>query len=119
MALRIHLFSFRTQKLSSAALKVLVGQPSGRIGRRRIKFLYSSAVEHPAVNRRVVGSNPTGGAKRRILVYFAKIRLYFRPFICYIAQFKADFLRFKTIFFENFCPNFVEKKGPALQARPF
>ena len=27
-------------------------------------FLYSSAVEHPAVNRRVVGSNPTGGAKK-------------------------------------------------------
>ena len=28
-------------------------------------FLYSSAVEHPAVNRRVVGSNPTGGAKKK------------------------------------------------------
>ena len=28
-------------------------------------FLYSSAVEHPAVNRRVVGSNPTGGARKR------------------------------------------------------
>ncbi len=26
-------------------------------------FLDSSAVEHPAVNRRVVGSNPTRGAK--------------------------------------------------------
>ena len=32
IALRIHLFSFRTQKLSSAAPKVLDGQPSGRIG---------------------------------------------------------------------------------------
>ena len=27
-----------------------------------ILFLDSSAVEHPAVNRRVVGSNPTRGA---------------------------------------------------------
>ena len=26
-------------------------------------ILDSSAVEHPAVNRRVVGSNPTGGAR--------------------------------------------------------
>ncbi len=26
-------------------------------------FLCSSAVEQPAVNRRVVGSNPTGGAE--------------------------------------------------------
>jgi hypothetical protein len=26
-------------------------------------FLSSSTVEHPAVNRRVVGSNPTSGAK--------------------------------------------------------
>ena len=32
IALRSHLFSFRTQKLSSAAPKVLVGQPAGRIG---------------------------------------------------------------------------------------
>ena len=61
MALRNHLFSFRTQKLSSTALKVLGGQPPGRISCCHIIFLYSSAVEHPAVNRRVVGSNPTRG----------------------------------------------------------
>ena len=30
-------------------------------------FLDSSAVEHPAVNRRVVGSNPTRGAFRGIV----------------------------------------------------
>ena len=63
IALRIHLFSFRTQKLSSAAPKVLGGQPPGRIGCCHIIFLDSSAAEHPAVNRRVVGSNPTRGAK--------------------------------------------------------
>ena len=30
-------------------------------------FLDSSAVEHPAVNRRVVGSNPTRGANLHIV----------------------------------------------------
>ena len=104
IAQRIHLYSSRTQKLSSAAPKVLDGQLSGRIGRRHIIFLVSSAVgqpyrfppkrqqqgqalaedtkrkfvslnfpklfldssaaEHPAVTRRVVGSNPTRGAKK-------------------------------------------------------
>ena len=62
IAWRIHLFSFRTQKLSFSAPKVLVGWPTGRIGRCHIIFLDSSAAEHPAVNRRVVGSNPTRGA---------------------------------------------------------
>ena len=47
MALRIHLFSFRTQKLSSTALKVLGGQPPGRISCCHIIFLYSSAVGRP------------------------------------------------------------------------
>ena len=36
MAVRIHLFPFRTQKLSLLAPKVLVGRPTGRIGRCRI-----------------------------------------------------------------------------------
>ena len=66
IALRTHLFPSRTQKLSSIALKVLCWQRHGRIRSCRIQiFLLSSAVEHPAVNRRVVGSNPTGGAKKR------------------------------------------------------
>ena len=30
-------------------------------------FLNSSAAEHSAVNRRVVGSNPTRGAKKRLV----------------------------------------------------
>ena len=106
IALRIHLFSFRTQKLSSTAPKILSGQLFGKIGRCHIKFLVSSAVgrpyrftpetdgymkcksskgiqvlttlkkrqiflvssavEHPAVNRRVVGSNPTRGATKSL-----------------------------------------------------
>ena len=32
--------------------------------REGLLFLLSSAVEHSAVNRRVAGSNPAGGAKR-------------------------------------------------------
>ena len=36
MAVRTHLFPFRTQKLSLLAPKVLVGRPTGRIGRCRI-----------------------------------------------------------------------------------
>ena len=65
IALRTHLFPFRTQKLSSIALKVLGWTRPGRIGSCRISlFLVSSAVEHSAVNRRVVGSNPTRGAKK-------------------------------------------------------
>ena len=38
MAVRTHLFPFRTQKLSSLAPKVLVGTPTGRIGRCRISI---------------------------------------------------------------------------------
>ena len=41
------LFSFRTQKLSFAAPKVLVGWPAGRIGRCHIIFLDSSAAGQP------------------------------------------------------------------------
>ena len=72
MAKRIHLFPSRTQKLSSLAPKVLSGWPLGRIGHRHILFLVSSAVEHPAVNRRVVGSNPTRGAKNRLFHWFER-----------------------------------------------
>ena len=35
IAKRIHLYPSRTQKLSSLALKILGGQPPGKIGRRR------------------------------------------------------------------------------------
>ena len=37
------------------------------LARTRALILDSSAVEHPAVNRRVVGSNPTRGAFRGIV----------------------------------------------------
>ena len=38
MAERIHLFPFRTQKLSFLTPKVLCGTPLGRIGHRRFSF---------------------------------------------------------------------------------
>ena len=48
IALRIHLFSFRTQKLSSITPKVLGWTRPGRIGSCRFHlFLYSSAVGKP------------------------------------------------------------------------
>ena len=62
-SIEVHLFPFRTQKLSSITLKVLDWTRSGRISSCRILFLVSSAVEHSAVNRRVVGSNHTRGAR--------------------------------------------------------
>ena len=39
IAKRIHLYPSRTQKLSSLALKILGGQPPGKLGRRRFFFL--------------------------------------------------------------------------------
>ena len=40
IAKRIHLFPFRTQKLSSLALMVLGGQLPGRVGRSHVIFFY-------------------------------------------------------------------------------
>ena len=64
MTMRIHPFPFRTRKLSSSVPKILGRRRPGKIGRCR--HIYSSiaqSVEHAAVNRRVVGSSPTWGAR--------------------------------------------------------
>ena len=45
MAERIHLFPFRTQKLSFLTPKVLSGPPLGRIGRRRVSFFRSYVIK--------------------------------------------------------------------------
>ena len=64
IAERPHLFPSRTQKLSSPTPMVLGTPVPGRVGRRReYIILDSSTVEYAAVNRGVVGSNPTRGAK--------------------------------------------------------
>ncbi len=66
IARRSHPFPSRTRKLSFSAPMVVRGCPLVRVGRCRankiILFRSSSVVEHSAVNRAVVGSNPTCGA---------------------------------------------------------
>ena len=64
--MRVHPFPFRTRKLSSFAPKILGGQLPGKIGRCQHLAHLAQSVEHAAVNRRVVGSSPTGGAKLAI-----------------------------------------------------
>ncbi len=126
MAKGIHLFPFRTQKLSPSAPMVPGGSPPGRAGRRRIPiFLSSSAVEHPAVNRRVVGSNPTWGAIKGRLAPRPKNPVvsrpgFFPPFSAFGAPHKTaalpriqpsgDFLREKVSFFVLFLLLFGWKK---------
>ena len=64
MAARVHLFPSRTQQLSSFAVTILGWRRPGKI--TRCAHQYSSiaqSVEHAAVNRRVVGSSPTWGAR--------------------------------------------------------
>ena len=69
MAWRSHPFPSRTRKLSSIAPMILGGRPPGKLGRRRTGYSsLAQSVEHAAVNRRVVGSSPTGGANSGPLV---------------------------------------------------
>ena len=80
ITLRSHLFPFRTQKLSSMVPKILSWRRLGKIGCCRI--LYSSiaqSVEHAAVNRRVVSSSLTGGAKEFDLFELLFLCLFFDP----------------------------------------
>ena len=64
--MRSHLFPSRTQKLSSSASKILGWRRPGKIDRCQHKHSsLAQSVEHAAVNRVVVGSSPTRGAKKR------------------------------------------------------
>ena len=72
---RVHPFPSRTRKLSSLLPTILGWRRPGKIGNANTKWsgltgpdhsAHSSiaqSVEHAAVNRGVVGSSPTGGAK--------------------------------------------------------
>ena len=73
MTLRVHLFPYRTQKLSSVVPKILGWRRPGKIGRCQHKVkhpkgcftIYSSiaqSVERMTVNHDVTGSSPVGGA---------------------------------------------------------
>ena len=64
IAARVHLFPYRTQKLSSLALKILGGKLPGKISRCQHFALIAQSVEHAAVNRGVTGSSPVWGAKK-------------------------------------------------------
>ena len=73
---RVHPFPFRTRKLSSLLLTILGWRRPGKISsadtgalwqhRASVYASLAQSVEHAAVNRRVVGSSPTGGAKQKI-----------------------------------------------------
>ena len=75
LTVRVHPFPFRTRQLSSPVPKILAWQRAGKIGQCQHKrfgesqtFWFASlaqSVEHAAVNRGVVGSSPTRGAKMR------------------------------------------------------
>ena len=56
-----HPYPFRTRRLRHKRLMILGGGLPGKVSGGWSIILDSSAVEHPAVNRRVVGSNPTRG----------------------------------------------------------
>ena len=58
MARRIHLFPFRTQKLSFVTPRVVRGTPLARVGSRRAVRGSSSVVEHHLAMVGVAGSNP-------------------------------------------------------------
>ena len=65
MTLRVHLFPYRTQKLSSVVSKIVLWRRGVKIG--RCQHSYSSiaqSVERMTVNHDVTGSSPVGGAKK-------------------------------------------------------
>ena len=103
IAHRVHLFPFRTQKLSCAEPKILAWRRAGKIGRCQhdlahflipVKLLskrefpyrvgetptrtYSSiaqSVEHLTVNQGVTGSSPVGGARKKTVT---KVTVFFQ-----------------------------------------
>ena len=110
IAVRVHPFPSRTRKLSSLAPKILGGQLPGKIGRRQ--HLYSSlaqSVERAAVNRVVVGSSPTRGAKKK---HFLLGSVFF---LCLCPQDTTSFGRLRSISFrakqEHRCTLAYTKRG--------
>ena len=66
ITVRVHPFPSRTRKLSSLVPTILGWKRPGTIGRRQHKYSsIAQPVEHATVNRRVVGSSPTWGAKEK------------------------------------------------------
>ena len=85
IAVRVHLFPSRTQKLSSLAPKILGGQLPGKIGRRQHSYSsLAQSVERAAVNRVVVGSSPTRGARKNSLRFLKEFFQLYSPSTSYI-----------------------------------
>ena len=79
----IHLFPFRTQKLSPYTPKVLGWRRPGRIGSCRIQIAsLAQSVEQSAVNRSVVSSSLTGGAKKKHLL----MQVLFSVLMCFCVR---------------------------------
>ena len=77
MTTRVHPFPFRTRKLSSSVATILVWRRTGKIARCQHRCSsIAQSVEHAAVNRGVVGSSPTWGAKVRRHLRWRRICLY-------------------------------------------
>ena len=74
IAKRIHLFPFRTQKLSSLALMVLGGQPPGRVRRSHVIFFYFINY----LNKKVTRGTNLGKVLQVTFLYYL---LIFKSFI--------------------------------------
>ena len=102
MAVRVHPFPSRTRQLSSLALTILGWKRPGKISRcRPIYSSLAQSVEHAAVNRRVVGSSPTGGAiKKPANTMFAGFFMYKKRLAGRVVRKKAnaDDIEIKTPF---------------------
>ena len=80
MTTRVHPFPFRTRKLSSSVATILVWRRTGKIARCQHRCSsIAQSVEHAAVNRGVVGSSPTWGAKWRAATFRGGFPFLRRP----------------------------------------
>ena len=78
---RVHLFPFRTQKLSSAEPTILGGRLPGKIGRGQHYSSLAQSVERMTVNHDVAGSSPAGGAKEEKSEIVASRRWFWISFV--------------------------------------
>ena len=91
IAKRIHLFPYRTQKLSSSALMILGGRPPGKAGRCRLFWSHGQAVKTPPFHGGNRGSIPRGITKPNLLqmkqvFYCIKRIVYITKGITYISN---------------------------------
>ena len=104
IAKRIHLFPFRTQKLSSLALMVLGGQPPGRVRRSHVIFFYFINY----LNKKVTRGTNLGKVLQVTFLYYL---LIFKSFInlssLLIPSIKSDSLQAKETLIKSSKPNAI------------